>query len=234
MPLVIQVTGAGAFDANGFGSSDGFTATWAKAEYVGQIKKYSSKTGIRVPGELFSYLWTMLGTKKCSGPHNSRQWLFIPASQHNQTISPLGWLVTSQSHGNVPSCLQYNTILPCAASSRYFLTELIPSCRCANMNWTKNGHCCHGESLLLIPVIIQATGGAEKGSVAGVLTSTNVAGKQQLQRILELGVSPEWFLVQVALSKPNYTNLCPTQREIYQLHQPCSKNCSCIRKMPGW
>ena len=132
--------------------------------------------------------------KKSSGPHNSRHWLLIPASQHNQTISPLGWLVTSQSHGNVPSCLQYNTILPCAASSRYFLTELIPSCRCANMNWTKNGHCCHGESLLLIPVIIQATGGAEKGSVAGVLTSTNIAGKQQLQKTNWNSCFPPWMV----------------------------------------
>ena len=60
-----------------------------------------------------------------------------------------------------------------------------------------------------MPVIIQATGGAEKGSVAGVLTSTNVAGKQQLQRRLQLGVSPEWLLVQIALPKPNHTNLEP-------------------------
>ena len=58
-----------------------------------------------------------------------------------------------------------------------------------------------------MPVIIQATGGAEKGSVAGVLTSTHVAGKQQLQRKLQLCVSPEWLLVQIALPKPNHTNL---------------------------
>ena len=49
MPLVIQVTGAGAFDANGFGSSDGFTATWAKAEYVGQMGKSSSGRAFLLP-----------------------------------------------------------------------------------------------------------------------------------------------------------------------------------------
>ena len=52
-----------------------------------------------------------------------------------------------------------------------------------------------------MPVVIQATGGAEKGSVAGVLTSTNIAGKQ-LQRKLQLCVSPEWLIVQIALPKP--------------------------------
>ena len=83
-----------------------------------------------------------------------------------------------------------------------------------------------------MPVIIQATGGAEKGSVAGILTSTTVAGKQQLQRKLELEIFPEWRLVQILipLSNPNGTNL---ELNIYQLHQLSSTNCSCIRKMSG-
>ena len=109
--LVIQVTGAGASDANGFASSDGFIATWAKRNMLDKFRNLALKWGSRVPGELFSYLWTMLGKRACSGPHTSCHWLLIPASQHNQTTSQLGWLVTSQSHGNVPLCLPDYTVM---------------------------------------------------------------------------------------------------------------------------
>ena len=109
--LVIQVTGAGAFDA-GFASSDGFAATWAKRNVLDKLRNLALKWGSRVPGELFSYLWTMLGTKKSSGPHTSPLPNTIKQSVH--------W-VGSSLPNPMEMCLYVcQTILSWAASSRYW------------------------------------------------------------------------------------------------------------------